>query len=715
MPAIQKIRKHGALLICIIGAALFAFIAEEAVRSMETTSNASKQQVGEVYGQALNYQEFQEMVNNEVEIMKMRTGGQNISDAQNEQLHDQVWNEYVQYQLIKHEADKLGLVVTDAEVQQALNEGTAQALNATLPMFAQGGRFDYVALQNFLKGYKENKGKMQGEQMEQYELVHRLWQYAEAKLRRELLATKYQSLFMSTILSNPVNAEKNFNDATATKTALVAALPYAAINDKVEVTDAELKEAYEANKESFYNLFEIRDIKYIDVEVTASAADKKALDAEMKGIYDKLVAGEDPSVVIAGSKSLIRYADMPLSANAFPMDVRQKLDSMSVGQTINYANTQDNTVNVVKLVNKTATADSILYRALFVQGEDEAKIQTRFDSIMTALNGGADFKAIAKKYGQPGDSTWVSSAQLDAGAGQPDNVKFAQALYNENGYTSIEINGYKAILKIEEKKGSSAKYVAAVCKCDVAFSKQTYNDAKNKMNLFMAQNKDLAAVEKAAAKAGYQVVDCPGFAAAAHNIGAGGRTPGVAGTKDAVKWVFDEAKVGQVSKMYECGEANDHLLLVGLAAVHEKGYLTLDNKDVKDFCTAVVTAKKKGEIAAKKFAGVKTLEDAKKQGAVVDTLKNASFFQSPVIAATQAREPMVAAAISATKVGATSAPVIGSAGAYIFQVLSEDKPEQKFDKKTGVATDARQYSQMAQGFFYSLYKKAKVVDNRYKF
>lgn len=715
MPAIQKIRKHGALLIGVIGAALFAFIAEEAVRSMETTSNASKQQVGEVYGQALNYQEFQEMVNNETEIMKLRTG-QNLSDAMNDQIRDQVWNEFVQYQLIKHETDNLGLYVTDAEVQQALREGTSQTLAQVLPMFVQNGRFDYTALQTFNKQYSEMHAKAQGEQMEQLELVHRLWLYAETKLRRELLMTKYQSLFMSTVLSNPVNAEQNFNDASNTTTAVVAALPYVAMKDKVEVTDADLKAAYDQYKENFRILDELRDIKYIDVAVTASAADKKALDAEMKTIYDKLVAGEDAGAVIASSKSTLRFADMPLSATAFPMDIRQQLDSMAVGQTkAPYLNAQDNTMNVVKLISKTSTADSILYRALFVQAEDEAKAQTRLDSIMTALNGGANFKEVAKKYGQPADSTWVTSSQLDQGASQPDNVKFAQALYNNSGYTNIDLNGNKIVLQIMQKKGASTKYVAAVAKCDIAFSKQTYNDAKNKMNLFMSKNSDLASVEKAAAKEGYQLVECEGFSSAAHQIGANGRMPGVAGTKDAVKWVFDEAKEGQISKMYECGEANDHILLVGLAGVHPKGYMPWDDKNVKEFLTGVVTAQKKAEIATKKFASVKTIADAQKQGAVVDTLKNASFYMTPVIASTQAREAKLAAALGSVKVGATSAPIIGNAGAYIFQVVSHDKGEAKFDKKAAVPQDARMYSQMSQGFFYALYEKAKVIDHRYKF
>ena len=715
MPAIQKIRKHGALLIAVIGAALFAFIAEEFFRSMETTSNASKQQVGEVYGEALSIQDFQEMVNEASEIYKMRSG-QNLTDAMQDQVRDQVWNEYVVYQLIKHETDKIGLYVTDAEVQNALKEGSAQSLQ-TLSMFAgANGRFDVSALQNFLKLYKENKGKAQGEQMEQFETIYRLWTYTEKQLRKELLMNKYQALFMSSILSNPVNAELSFNDRNNTTTAVVAALPFVAIKDKVEVTDAELKAAYETYKENFSLENELRDIKYIDVAVTASAADKKALDAEMKAIYDRFVAGDEPSAIVGSSKSTVRFADMPMSASAFPYDIRQQLDSMAVGQVkAPYLNAMDNTMNIVKLISKTTSADSILYRALFVQGEDETKVQTRHDSIMTALNAGAAFKDIAKKYGQPSDSTWVTSAQLEQAASQPENVKFAKALYDNNGYTTLELNGNKVILQIMQKKASSTKYVAAIVKCPVDFSKETYNNALNKMNLFTAQNKDLAAVEKAAAKEGYQIIDCPNFAAMSHNIGADGRMPGVAGTKDAVRWVFDDAKVGQMSKIYECGEANNHILVVGLAAVHEKGYMPWDQKDVKEFLTAIVTAEKKGEIAAKKLAGAKTIADAQKAGAVVDTLKAANFFMTPFIASAQAPEAKVAAALASTKAGATSAPIVGTAGAYLVQVISKDKGEAKFNKDTETEMAARQYMQMAQGVIADLAKKAKIADRRYKF
>ena len=715
MPAIQKIRNHGVWLIGVIGLALFAFIAEEFFRSMETTANHSKQQVGGVYGETLSIQDFQEMVNEATEVYKMRTG-QNLSDAMQDQVRDQVWNEFVVFQLVKHETDALGLYVTDAEVQDALVRGTAQSLQ-TLSMFAnQQGHFDYTALQTFLKQYKEMKGKAQGEQFEQIETVYRLWKYAEKQLRKELLLNKYQGLFSQTVLANPVNAKQVFEDRNNTTTAVVAAMPFMAITDKVEVTDSELKAAYDKYKENFRLESELRDIKYIDVAVTASAADKKALDEEMNGIYEKLEAGTEPAVVVGGSNSIVRFVDMPLSANAFPMDVRQQLDSMSAGQVKKpYRNMADNTMNVVKLIAKTTTADSILYRAIFVQGKDEADVQQRHDSILNALRGGAKMKQIAKAYGQNADSAWVTSAQLEQGAAQPENVKFAKAIYDASGLTSLDINGNRLILEIMQKKGSTPKYVAAVVKCNINFSKDTYNEAKNKLNLFLAKNKDLAAVEAAAAKAGYQLIDLPNFSSASHNIGATGRMPGVAGSKEALRWVFDDAKIGEVSKMYDCGEANDHILVVALSAVHEKGYMPWDAEDVKSFLTAVVTAEKKAEIAAKKLAGVKTIEAAKAKGAVVDTLKNSNFFLTPFISTTQAPEAKVAAALCATKVNQTTEPVVGTAGAYVLKVVSHDKGTAKFDETTETNMLARQYMQVAQGAFADLAHNAKIVDNRYKF
>ena len=126
MAALQKIRSKGAWLILAIGLGLFAFIAGDFFQSVETTRNVSKMQVGEVYGEDLSVQEYQALVEQTTELYKMQYG--TINDAMQDQIRDEVWNQYVSYKLIEHEASKLGMIVTDQEIQDALVEGTATSL-----------------------------------------------------------------------------------------------------------------------------------------------------------------------------------------------------------------------------------------------------------------------------------------------------------------------------------------------------------------------------------------------------------------------------------------------------------------------------------------------------------------------------------------------------------------------------------------------------------
>ena len=153
MAALQSIRKKGALLVGVLGLALFAFIAEEFFRSIETTSAINRSQVGEVYGEKLSIQDFQNLVDEQIEFRKLQKQMQGqegtLTDSETDQIREQVWQQFVSSKIIEHEADKLGLFVTDGEVQEALRSGEAQALQMMAGIFPnqQTGKFDLAQLQ----------------------------------------------------------------------------------------------------------------------------------------------------------------------------------------------------------------------------------------------------------------------------------------------------------------------------------------------------------------------------------------------------------------------------------------------------------------------------------------------------------------------------------------------------------------------------------------
>ncbi|MBQ5511227.1 MAG: SurA N-terminal domain-containing protein, partial [Prevotella sp.] len=131
MAAIGKIRSWGPVLATVIGLALFAFIAEEAFRSCESTRNNQRQQVGEVLGEKINVQDFQKLVDEYTEVIKMQQGTEQLNEDQMNQVKDMVWNSFIQSKIIEGEAKKLGLTVTDNELQNILKEGTNPMLLQT--------------------------------------------------------------------------------------------------------------------------------------------------------------------------------------------------------------------------------------------------------------------------------------------------------------------------------------------------------------------------------------------------------------------------------------------------------------------------------------------------------------------------------------------------------------------------------------------------------
>ena len=187
MAAIGKIRSWGTVLVSVIGLALFAFIAEELVRSTDSLRNDSRQQVGEVLGKKISVQEFQNLLDEYQQVIKMTQGRESLSEEEMNQVKDMVWNSYVQASLIENEATELGLTVTDQELQNVLKEGTNPMLAQTPFINQQTGRFDANQLKKFLADYKQIKAN-NPQMAEQYETIYRYWTFIEKSLRQQLLA-----------------------------------------------------------------------------------------------------------------------------------------------------------------------------------------------------------------------------------------------------------------------------------------------------------------------------------------------------------------------------------------------------------------------------------------------------------------------------------------------------------------------------------------------
>ena len=710
MAALGKIRKRGVTLVIIIGLGLFAFIAEEAFRSCEATKNQQRQQVGEVLGNKINVQEFQALVDEYQEVIKLTQSRDNLSEEELNQVKDQVWNQFINDQIISNEAKKLGLTVTNEEMQNILKEGTNPMLRQSPFVNQQTGRFDVTMLTKFLADYKKNASNPQ--LSEYYDRIYKYWQFIEKQLRSQTLAQKFQGLVVGSLLSNPVSAKMAFEGQNQESDILLASIPYSSINDNdVQVTDADIKAKFDAEKEMYKQTMETRDFKYVDFQVMPSAADRDALMKTMNDAYEKLQSGANPAEVVRKAQSQFPYTGISATKNAFPRDIVAQLDSMSVGQTSRpFETASDNTLNVVKLISKTQAPDSIEYRQIQVTGATLEAIRKSADSITTALKAGANFEELAKKYGQEGQSQWLTSAMYENSTNMDEESKNYLASINSLGVNEVknlEFSQGNIVMQVLNRKAMVDKYDVAVIKHTIDFSKGTYSDAYNKFSQYVSENKTLADLEKNAEKFGFKVLERKDMFNSEHNV------IGLRSTREAMKWLFD-AKEGDVSPLYECGN-NDHLLVLALTKVHPVGYRDLES--VKDMLKQEVLNEKKFEQIKSKYANVKSLADAQKAGAKVDSVKQITFGAPVFVQTTGASEPALSGAVAGVKQGEFSPALVkGNAGAYLFQVNRKAAREgENFEAKAVEKRLQQQAAQAASRFVSELYQKANVVDNRYLF
>ena len=152
MATLQNIRNRGSLMIAIvIGLALGAFILGDMLTSGSNLMKPSQMEIAEINGESVQYPDFQKKVEELSEIYKMNTQQTQIDENTWDQIREQVWQGYLQENILGKATEELGITVSADELFDLVQGNNPHQIIQQLFRDQQTGQVDKSAILRFLK------------------------------------------------------------------------------------------------------------------------------------------------------------------------------------------------------------------------------------------------------------------------------------------------------------------------------------------------------------------------------------------------------------------------------------------------------------------------------------------------------------------------------------------------------------------------------------
>lgn len=668
MATLQKIRNHGVLLLVIVGLAMLAFIMGDFINSGSSFFNRGRENVGEIAGHKVHYTEYEAAKDQLTEVYKIESGRTDIDEELSAQLRNQVWQMMLMDYTLREQADEIGMDVTAEELSNlCIGENPHQLIRQRRAFYDETGNFNRYALINFLNSI--NQEVEDPEQAANLKQAKTYWMYWEKAVRLTYMQEKYTTLLSKLVTANPLDAKYAFDARQTTVDVQYVEQPYFAVADSlVKVTNGDLKKLYEQHKQE-YKQTPNRTIEYVGFAITPSAEDFAEVERTMRGLENDFRTRDDVENVVNGNSDIL-YDGRDYSIETIPAEYKD----FAFGKEAKKGDCTDlafanNTYAMARIMDcGYSKSDSVQLR-LLANGEGTEDVELgwfRADEIQKSV-------ADPAFNGKKGDKFTVASGM---------------------GEQTFEIM---------DKSIPTPKVKLAILSRTVGASSKTYSVLYNKAKQFIVANGTEDKFRTAAAEEGLTVT--PAYALDAN----ADKVADLKNSRPIVRWAF-EAKEGQVSDVFECG---DRFIVAMLTETHDGEYRTLD--DVRAELTMEATNNKKAEYIINQLKGVNTLAEAAK---VLDTeVKNAEAVSlSTYRFGSTGIEPAVIGTALAMESNTVSAPVKGNMGVYMLQVGEKHTA-------AGELNAEQEISQLNMRTSYSLpyqaislvEQKADVEDNRARF
>jgi peptidyl-prolyl cis-trans isomerase D len=706
MQIIQSIREKGAaIIIVVIALSLIGFILMDAKQGNNSLFGSVSTEVGSVNGDAIELSEFNKRVKQAEDMQAQRTG-QQPSATQIYQLREQMWNQLVAERLFFGEAEKLGIQFTPKELSYILLSNDPSNPLTQEPSLKDSltGKLDVKKAQTALTNIK----KMKGEQKEglNAQLIDPL------KLNKTV--SKYAALLNASAYYPTWMEKKDNQDNTQFSTIQYVSVSYGEIADStIKISDEEVVDYVNKHKKQFKQE-KGRNISYVTFSQLPSKDDSLTVYNALMEIRQDFETDSNAKSFVARNTSVIEFNDDFSSKSSMDQIYADTLSKLSNGSVFG-PYVQGNNYVLAKMLGARQQPDSASARHILIASVDpntqqpirsDSAAKKLADSILAAIQSGADFGAMAKQYS--------ADASNKDKAGDLGTFSYGTMVPEFNTFCFTKTPGTKAVVKtdfgyhiidlIGQKNFNTAYKIAYVAK-EISSSDVTINKSSleaTKTSSFKTKEE----LEKYAAKNGLSLTAAPSMIKENDFM--------VGMLQDAralVRWTF-EAKAGQISEPFSIG---DQFVVAVLDKVMEEGLQ--DAKTARPGCEAIIRNQKKAEIIRKKIGNNPTLQSA--ATAYSKSVQTAGadstiLFTSQIINGVGMENKVIGASFNKAYQSKPSPLIDGTSGVFIIQITGfGNKPAQTPDILAQQAqSKLASIRSQTGGWYEGLKKAANIKDSR---
>jgi PPIC-type PPIASE domain. len=547
------------------------------------------------------------------------------------------------------------------------------------------------------------------EQQEQLLTYKKFWLYWEKTIKSQKMEEKYSNLVSNAIAANSLDAkfEHDANKTTVDFDYILRA--YSAIpDDKITVSDAEIRDLYSQQKERFVQGADMQVISFISVNVVPSQDDYNKVLSRLEEIKPEFAAATETDITeIVNSNSDTPFRDMYLSESSVHYSLREFVKEANTGE-LKEPFLTDNVYSMAKLLDKKVGADSIKLNQIMLSAPNEEALNRLADSLITVINGGTSFQDVARTMtnGQTdGDMGWTTEAALVQNADEKFKNEVFEAALNRV-FVAKSGRGTTHLVQVTERTAPVTKYKLAEIQISVSPSTETSKKMYNELSQYVAKySNNIDSFQLAAPQYGYycqkgvQIQSNEQF------------LPGVLKSRPVIRWAFEHKK-GEVSDIYDF---DNKFVVAAVENSLKKGYRPVE--DVADLLRAEILKNKKAEVIISDMNSKKYSDLNNYAQDFGGTVRNVNFvtFTTPNISGIGS-EPVLNAMAPWMETGKISEPLKGEAGVYLISLTNKKDNETPFN-----AVAQKQSLDMSNSYRVGyqavnvLIDNANIKDNRINF